>query len=42
MVGEAGEMGAVLLREEGLDLFTLFGVVQQEGVVGAGGEAKFA
>lgn len=42
MVREAGEMGAVLLGEECLDLFTLFGVVQEEGVVGAGGKAEFS
>ena len=42
VVRETCEMGAVFLREEGFDLAAFFGVVEEEGVVGAGGQTKFA
>ena len=42
VVGEAGEVAAVFLGEEGFDVFAFFGVVKLKGVVGAGGEKKFA
>ena len=42
MVGEAGEVGAVFLAEEGLDGFAFLGVVEEEGVDGGGGEEEFA
>ena len=37
MVGETGEVGAVFLAHEGFYIFAFFSVVEQEGVVGAGG-----
>ena len=37
MVREAGEVGAVFLAHERFHIFAFFGVVEQEGVVGAGG-----
>ena len=42
VVGEAGEVGAVFLAEEGLDGFAFLGVVEEEGVDGGGGEEEFA
>lgn len=42
VVREAGEVGAVLLAHERLYVLAFFGVVQEEGVVGAGGQAEFA
>ncbi len=42
MVGKAGEVAAVLLREEGFEVFAFFGIVELEGVIGAGGEEEFA
>ena len=42
MVREACEMGTVLLREKNLDLFPFFGIVEDEGIIRAGGEAEFA
>ena len=42
VVREAGEVGAVFLAHERLYVLALFGVVEQEGVVGAGGQAEFA
>ena len=42
VVGKAGEVGAVLLAHEGLYVFAFFGIVEEEGVVGAGGQAELA
>ena len=42
VVGEAGEVGAVFLGEEGFDQFAFFGVVELERLVVAGGEQEFA
>lgn len=42
MVCKAGEVGAVFLAHERLDEFAFFGVVEEEGVVGAGGQAELA
>lgn len=42
VVGKAGEMTAVFLREEGFEVFTFFGIVELEGVIGASGEEEFA
>ena len=42
MVREAGEVGAVFLAHERFDIFAFFGIVEEEGVVGAGGQAEFA
>ena len=41
VMGEAGEVGAVLLAHEGFDVFAFFGIVEEEGVIGAGGQAEF-
>lgn len=41
MVREAGEVGAVFLAHERFDVLAFFGVVEEEGVVGAGGQAEF-
>ena len=42
VVGEAGEMDAVFLAHERLDVLAFLGVVEEEGVVRAGGQAEFA
>ena len=42
VVREAGEVGAVFLAHERFYVLAFFGVVEQEGVVGAGGQAEFA
>ena len=42
VVGKAGEVGAVFLAHEGLYVFAFFGIVEEEGVVGAGGQAELA
>ena len=42
MVREAREVGAVFLAHEHLDVLAFLGVVEEEGVVGAGGQAEFA
>lgn len=42
MVREAGEVDAVFLAHQRLYIFALFGIVEEEGVVGAGGQAEFA
>ena len=42
VVGEAGEVGAVFLTHEGFYVFAFFGIVEEEGVVGAGGQAELA
>ncbi len=42
VVGEAGEVDAVFLAHERFDVLAFFGVVEEEGVVGAGGQAEFA
>lgn len=41
MVREAGEVDTVFLAHKRLYVFALFGVVEEKGVVGAGGQAKF-
>ena len=41
-VGEAGKVGAVFLAHEGFYVFAFFGIVEEEGVVGAGGQAELA
>lgn len=42
VVGEAGEVGAVFLAHERFNVLAFFGIVEEEGVVGAGGQAEFA
>ena len=42
VVGKAGEVRAVFLAHEGLYVFAFFGVVEEEGVIGAGGQAELA
>ena len=42
MVREAGEVGAVFLAHERFDVLAFFGIVEEEGVVGAGGQAELA
>ena len=42
VVGEAGEVGAVFLGGERLDVFAFFGVVELEGVVCAGCDEEVA
>ena len=42
VVGAAGEVGAVFLAHEGFYVFAFFGIVEEEGVVGAGGQAELA
>lgn len=42
MVREAGEVGAVFLAHERFYVFSFFGIVEEEGIVGAGGQAEFA
>ena len=42
VVGEAGKMGAIFLAHEGFYVLAFFGIVEEEGVVGAGGQAEFA
>lgn len=42
VVGEAGEVAAVFLGKEGFEVFAFFGVVELEGVIGAGGQEEFA
>lgn len=42
MVREAGEVGAVFLAHERFYVLAFFGVVEEEGVIGAGGQAEFA
>lgn len=42
VVGEAGEVGAVFLGWDALDLFAFFGVVELERVVSAGCDEVFA
>ena len=41
MVREAREMGAVFLAHERFYVFAFFGVVEEERVIGAGGQAEF-
>ena len=41
VVGEAGEVGAVFLGRNWLDVFAFFGVVKLEGIVGAGRNKEF-
>ena len=42
MVGEARKVGAILLRWHRLYVFAFFGVVELEGVVGAGRDKQLA
>ena len=42
MVGEAREVGAVLLRWDWLYVFAFFGVVELKRIVGAGCDEQFA
>lgn len=42
VVREAGEVGAVFLAHESFDVLAFFGIVEEEGVVGAGGQAELA
>lgn len=42
MVREAGEVGAVFLAHECFYVLAFFGIVEEEGVIGAGGQAEFA
>ena len=42
VVGEAGEVGAVFLAHEGFYVFAFFGIVEEERVIGAGGQAELA
>lgn len=42
VVGEAGKVGAIFLAHEGFYVLAFFGIVEEEGVVGAGGQAEFA
>ena len=42
VVGEAGEVGAVFLAEQGLNGFAFFGVVEEEGIDGGGSEQELA
>ena len=42
VVREAGEVDAVFLAHERFYVLAFFGVVEEEGVVGAGGQAEFA
>ncbi len=42
MVREAGEVSAVFLAHERFYVLAFFGIVKEEGVVGAGGQAEFA
>lgn len=42
VMGEAGKVDAILLREELFDVSALFGIVQLYGVVVAGGKHEFA
>ncbi len=42
VVGEAGEVAAVFLGEEGFEVFAFFCVVELKGVIGAGGEEELA
>ena len=42
VVREAGEVDAVFLAHERFYVLAFFGVVEEQGVVGAGGQAEFA
>ena len=42
MVREAGEVGAVFLAHERFYILAFFCIIQEEGIIGAGGQAEFA
>lgn len=42
VVSKAGEMSPILLGQQLLDMLPLFGIVELEGVIVAGGDEQFA